>query len=50
VFHLVDDCEHPLLCLPGTGIASYETKAQLLIAIITLELNSFQVKIYYSLF
>jgi hypothetical protein len=25
VFHLIDDCEHPLLCLPGTGIASYET-------------------------
>jgi hypothetical protein len=25
VFHLIDDCEHPLLQLPGTGIASYET-------------------------
>jgi hypothetical protein len=25
VFHLIDDCEHPLLYLPGTGIASYET-------------------------
>jgi hypothetical protein len=25
VFHPIDDCEHPLLCLPGTGIASYET-------------------------
>jgi hypothetical protein len=25
VFHLIDDCEHPLLCLLGTGIASYET-------------------------
>jgi hypothetical protein len=25
VFHLIDDCEHPLLHLPGTGIASYET-------------------------
>ena len=25
LFHLVDDCEHPLLCLPGTGIASNET-------------------------
>jgi hypothetical protein len=25
VFHLIDDCGHPLLCLPGTGIASYET-------------------------
>jgi hypothetical protein len=24
-FHPIDDCEHPLLCLPGTGIASYET-------------------------
>jgi hypothetical protein len=23
VFHLIDDCEYPLLCLPGTGIASY---------------------------
>ena len=25
VFYLIDDCEHPLLYLPGTGIASYET-------------------------
>ena len=25
VFQLIDDCEHPLLYLPGTGIASYET-------------------------
>jgi hypothetical protein len=25
VFHPKDDCEHPLLYLPGTGIASYET-------------------------
>ena len=25
VFHLIDDCEHSLLYLPGTGIASYET-------------------------
>jgi hypothetical protein len=25
VFHHIDDCEHPLLYLPGTGIASYET-------------------------
>jgi hypothetical protein len=25
VFHLIDDCEHPLLHLPDTGIASYET-------------------------
>jgi hypothetical protein len=25
VFHLIDDCEHPLLYLPGTGIASYQT-------------------------
>jgi hypothetical protein len=25
VFHLKDDCVHPLLYLPGTGIASYET-------------------------
>jgi hypothetical protein len=25
VFHLIDDCEHPLLYLPGTGIASYDT-------------------------
>jgi hypothetical protein len=22
VFHPIDDCEHPLLYLPGTGIAS----------------------------
>jgi hypothetical protein len=25
VFQLIDDCEHPLLYLSGTGIASYET-------------------------
>jgi hypothetical protein len=25
VFHLIADCEHPLLCLPGTGIPSQET-------------------------
>ena len=25
VFHLIDDYEHPLLYLPGTGIASLET-------------------------
>jgi hypothetical protein len=25
LFHPIDDCEHPLLYLPGTGIASYET-------------------------
>jgi hypothetical protein len=25
VFHLIHDCEHPLLFLPGIGIASYET-------------------------
>jgi hypothetical protein len=24
VFHPIADCEHPLLCLPGTGIASQE--------------------------
>ena len=24
VFHLIDDCEHPLLYLPGTGIASHK--------------------------
>ena len=24
VFHLIDDCEHPLLYLPGTGKASQE--------------------------
>jgi hypothetical protein len=24
VFHSIDDCEHPLLYLPGTGIASQE--------------------------
>jgi hypothetical protein len=25
VFHPIDDCEHPLLYLPGTGIASQES-------------------------
>jgi hypothetical protein len=25
VFHPIDDCEHPLLYLPGTGRASQET-------------------------
>ena len=25
VFHPIDDCEHPLLYLPGTGIASHES-------------------------
>ena len=25
VFHLIADCEHPLLCLPGPGIVSQET-------------------------
>jgi hypothetical protein len=25
VFHPIDDCEQPLLCLPGTGKASQET-------------------------
>jgi hypothetical protein len=25
VFYPIADCEHPLLCLPGTGIASQET-------------------------
>jgi hypothetical protein len=25
VFHPIADYEHPLLCLPGTGIASQET-------------------------
>jgi hypothetical protein len=25
VFHSIDDCEHPLLYLPGTGIASQKT-------------------------
>jgi hypothetical protein len=24
VFHPIDDCEHPFLYLPGTGIASQE--------------------------
>jgi hypothetical protein len=28
VFCLIHDCEHPLLYLPGTGIASYETAIQ----------------------
>jgi hypothetical protein len=25
LFHPIADCEHPLLCFPGTGIASQET-------------------------
>jgi hypothetical protein len=25
MFHLIADCEYPLLCLPGTGIVSQET-------------------------
>jgi hypothetical protein len=25
VIHPIADCEHPLLCLPGTGISSQET-------------------------
>ena len=25
MFHPIDDCEHPLLYMPGTGIASQET-------------------------
>jgi hypothetical protein len=25
VIHLIDGCERPLLCLPGTGIVSQET-------------------------
>jgi hypothetical protein len=25
VFHPIDDCEHPLMCLLGPGIASQET-------------------------
>jgi hypothetical protein len=25
MFHPIANCEHPLLCLPGTGIASHET-------------------------
>jgi hypothetical protein len=25
MFHPIADCERPLLCLPGTGIASQET-------------------------
>jgi hypothetical protein len=25
VFHPIDDCEHPLLYLPGTGLASQDT-------------------------
>jgi hypothetical protein len=25
MFHPIDDCEHPLLYLPGTGLASHET-------------------------
>jgi hypothetical protein len=26
VFYPIDDCEHPFLDLPGTGIASYKTE------------------------
>jgi hypothetical protein len=29
VFHPIADCEHPLLCLPGTGIASQGTAISL---------------------
>jgi hypothetical protein len=29
VFHPIADCEHPLLCLPGPGIASQETAISL---------------------
>ena len=25
MFHPIDDCEHPFLYLPGTGISSHET-------------------------
>ena len=25
MLHLIDDCEHPLLYLPGTSIVSYKT-------------------------
>jgi hypothetical protein len=25
VFHPIDDCEHPLLCLPSTGLVSHKT-------------------------
>jgi len=28
VFHPIDDCEHPLLYLPGTGIASQDATAR----------------------
>ena len=33
VFHPIADCEHPLLYLPGTGIASQETAAFLRVKI-----------------
>jgi hypothetical protein len=32
VFHPIADCEHPLLCLPGTGIASQESYIRVLSA------------------
>ena len=32
VFHPVDDCEHPLLYLPGTGIASQDSYTRVLSA------------------
>jgi hypothetical protein len=31
VFHTIDDCEHPLLYLPGTGIVSQDTPPLLVI-------------------
>jgi hypothetical protein len=32
VFHPIDDCEHPLLYLPGTGIASQKSYIRVLSA------------------
>jgi hypothetical protein len=32
VFHPIDDCEHPLLYLEGTGIGSHETAIRVLSA------------------
>jgi hypothetical protein len=32
VFHPIADCEHPLLCLPGTGIASQDSYIRVLSA------------------
>jgi hypothetical protein len=32
VFHPIDNCEHPLLYFPGTGIASHETATRMVLS------------------